>query len=176
MLTIVLVAVGLAVFWSDLRAGSDSAEDPSAGEPAAAGPLVFRQSGVPFTFDYPEQFAPADPPAGILWVAGISPVDIVDVRRVADREFSTQGMRTVYGTILRDLDGVDVLGSETRQTGVGEVVIFDVANESTLPLRSRLGYLAFAGSTWQIECQSQAEHQTEIDDACELVLRTLAPV
>jgi hypothetical protein len=176
VLAAVLVAVAAARVWLGLRDDLSSAADASSQERASsAEPVLFRRPDIPFTFEYPAYFAPADPPSGILWVAGISPVDIVDVRRVAEREFSTQGMTTVYGATLRQQEGVEILGSETRATNAGVVVIFEVGTGSTVPLRSQLIYVALAGSIWQLECQSQAGHQREIEDACELMLHTLAP-
>ena len=154
-------------------------DDPDPRQPSSSGSAslrdaTFSQAGVPFTFSFPGRFAPGEPQAGILWVAGISPVDIIDVRRVDGREYSSQGMSQVYGATLRGQTDVSVRDEATRTVDDADAVVFTVTTRATVPLRSKLIYFAHAGSTWQLECQSQAENRTEVDAACELMLDTLS--
>lgn len=168
LLVLAVAVAGWLAIDGDDEPGADGTTAPSSATDAS----TFEQDGVPFTFDYPSSFATSEPPEGVLWVAGISPLDVIDVRRVSDREFSAQGMTEVYGTTLGEQEGLEVVGTETRTTGVGEVVVFDVT--SATGTSSQLVYLAQAGSTWQLGCQSQADNAAAINDACALMLDTLA--
>lgn len=169
---LLLVAVVVAA-WLALDDDDDAGSAAGAGQ-ETLGAQLFAQDDVPFTFDYPGSFATTEAPSGVLWVAGISPLDVIDVRRVADREFSAQGMTEAYGATLAAQKGIAVNGSSTRTTELGEAVVFDITSKST-DTTSQLVYLARAGSTWQIGCQSTAENKATIDAACEQLLRTLSP-
>jgi len=135
---------------------------------------TFDESTVPFTFTYPGRFAPGNVTSGILWVVGISPLDILDVRRVDDREYSAEGLAQVYGATLRKQAGVRVQSQHDRTVGTASAVVFEITSKADSVTRhSRLVYFSHAGSTWQLECQSQQQNRSVIDAACDQMLNTL---
>jgi hypothetical protein len=148
-----------------------AAEAPSTRLPQA----TFAQPTVPFTFTYPGRFALGNVTRGILWVAGISPLDVLDVRRVDGREYSTEGLSQVYGATLRRQAGVRVQDESTRTVDDAGAVLFDVTTTAgSVALHSRLVYFSHGGSTWQLECQSQQQNRASIDAACTQALDTLS--
>ena len=173
VLAIVIGAVWFFVLRDD---DGDSGDDPGAGSGATElAEQTFAVDGVPFTFAFPGDFAPAQAPEGIIWVAGISPVDILDVKRIADEELGPVRLKQTVRQTLRETTGVTISGEGTAQAGSTSLVSFTIDNTgSGTPLRSVLYYFAAGGSTWQLECQSQADNQAAIDAACARAVQTLS--
>jgi hypothetical protein len=163
-----LLAAAAVVYVVLLR--DDSDDSPEAGATRVS---AFAQEGIPFTFTYPVRFAPGTPSAQILWVAGISPVDIIDVRRVGQREYSAQGAASVYGTTLRSQAGVTVVDEKVERADGRDAKVYVITTSAATPLRSQLFYVAAGGSEWQLECQSQQTNRAELDAACRQMITTL---
>lgn len=165
---IVLAAVVWAVFFRD----SDSSKSNSKGTSTPTTLQTFRVTGVPFTFKYPANFAQVQAPAGFIWIAGVSPVDILDVRKVDSRVYSSEGLKTVFGTKLKGQSGVHIVGTGTDVAGGLKTVTYTVTSGTTTPLTSKLIYFSTGGASWQLECQSQAKNRAAIDVACAQALAT----
>lgn len=171
---VALVLVAGAVFWFVVRHSDDASRTPSTTRPSTSSEAqVFELPGVPFTFRYPGNFAQGKAAAGFIWIAGISPVDIIDIRRVADREYAADGLGRVMRKTLESQDGVTIIGNGTEVVGGQQVVTYSVQSGTTTPLESKLIYFSRDGSTWQLECQSQAANRVAIATACTQVLSTL---
>lgn len=129
---------------------------------------------VPFTFEYPGEFAPATTlPSGYLAILGIDPINFIDVRRTAEEEFTDEQLTDVIGAAL-DTDTTDVLGTSTRTLGGLTVVSFDVTDGSGAePTTSRLNFFRAGGQTWELGCQWNAAGEATIDAACDRMLETL---
>lgn len=171
---VVLVLVGVGVFWFLSRDDDtkDDASDKASNTPLAE--QTFEVSGVPFTFAYPGNFAPAEAPQDIIWVAGISPVDIIDVKRISDKEIGPVKLKSLVRSTLEDTAGVTISAEGTAKAGTTDLVTFVVDNTASgTPLRSDLYYFVADGSTWQFECQSQADNRATIDSACSRAIDTL---
>ncbi|MCW2754221.1 MAG: hypothetical protein JWQ32_1632 [Marmoricola sp.] len=168
---VALVLVAAAVYWFAIRDTSSStpAKKPTVNTSLAQ---TFKVTGVPFTFKYPGTFSQAKTPTGFIWIAGISPVDILDVRRVDGRAYSPEGLKTVFGTRLRAQSGVKIIGTSTDLVGTLNTVSYTVTSGTTTPLQSKLVYFSTGGSTWQFECQSQALNRAAIDIGCAQALAT----
>lgn len=171
---VVLVLVAGVVFWFVVRDSDDaSGTPPTSKTNTTSEALLFELPGVPFTFQYPGNFAQGKAAAGFIWIAGISPVDIIDIRRVADREYAADGLGRVMRETLESQDGVTIIGNGTELVGGQPVVTYLVQSGTTTPLESKLVFFSRAGSTWQLECQSQAANRVAITTACTQVLSTL---
>jgi hypothetical protein len=173
-MAVVLVVVAAGVYWFGIRGDEDNPKAKSTSNPTST-PLAaqkFQMSGVPFTFEYPGTFAKGKAATGFIWIAGISPVDIIDIRRVADREYSASGLDTAMGETLRRQKGVTITGRGTDTLDGVKVVTYSVVSGTTTPLSSKLIFLSREGSTWQIECQSQATNKAVIESACAQVQAT----
>lgn len=172
---IVVLLIGAAAFWFVNR-DDDKNDEP--GDKASNTPLAeqtFAVSGVPFTFVYPGNFAPAEAPQDIIWVAGISPVDIIDVKRISDKEIGPVKLKSLVRSTLEDTAGVTISAEGTAKAGTTDLVTFVVDNTASgTPLRSDLYYFVADGSTWQFECQSQADNRATIDSACSRAIDTLS--
>ncbi len=176
LVTGLVVLTAACVYWFAFRGDDSSAGAAGATSTNQSTTLPdnnFKVAGVPFTFSYPGKFAPGKETTGFVWIAGISPVDILDLRRVDDREYSAQGMNQVMGDKLNGQQGVKVLGSGTDSAGGKKVVTFTVQSGTTTPLRSKLVYFSAGGSSWQLECQSQSVNRAAIEAACAQALATL---
>lgn len=184
----VVVAVGvvvaaLVVGTVLLFSGSDgddkndtSTETTLAGD-APIEPLAPQQlslTGVPFTFEYPGEFAPAETlPIGYLAILGIDPINFIDVRLTAETELTDDQITGQIGTAL-DTATTDVIGTSTRTVGDLTVFSFDVTDDSGAePTSSRLNFFRAAGQTWELGCQWNTAGETTIDDACDHMLDTL---
>lgn len=174
VVVVLIVAVG-CVYWFAIRDGESSDTPGATGTPTATPTTaqIFALAGVPFTFQYPATFAQGDAATGFVWIAGVSPVDILDIRRVGEREYSTSGLTTLMTATLRAQKGVKVVGSGTDTVGGQKVVTFTVQSGTTTPLQSKLVFFSRAGSTWQFECQSQASNRATIEAGCAQALATL---
>lgn len=170
-----LLVIGLVAFWFVNR---DDDNDAEPGDKASNTPLTeqtFEVSGVPFTFQYPGNFAPAEAPEDIIWVAGISPVDIIDVKRISDKEIGPVKLKSLVRSTLEDSAGVTISAQGTAKAGTTDLVTFVVDNAASgTSLRSDLYYFVADGSTWQLECQSQADNRATIDSACSRAIDTLS--
>lgn len=154
-------------------AATGTTTDPAA-EEEATGPQRFQVDGVPFTFDYPAEFAETQPGEGVAWIAGISPVDVVDVRRVDDLTYSASGLAEVFGALLRERSDLSVTGQEETEVAGAPAVSFTVQQDvEGGPLQSRLVYFTAGEDTWQLGCQSGEDNRAVIDAACDDVVGSL---
>lgn len=171
-IVVIALVVGL-VYWFVIR---DDEGDPKAtavtAPPATA--QTFELEGVPFTFQYPANFAKVQAPEGFLWIAGISPVDILDLRRIDSQEFSARSLPGLMSTRLKAQEGITIVGSGQDKVAGLDVATFTVDSGTTTPLRSKLVYFSTGGSTWQLECQSQESNRAEIEIACAQALSTFS--
>lgn len=166
---LVVALVGGAIYWFGIR---DTSSKPKAVKTTTPTSQTFRVTGVPFTFSYPNTFAQAATPTGFIWIAGISPVDILDLRRVDTRPYSTQGLTTVMGDKLKAQKGVKIVGTSTEEVGGLQAVTYTVTSGTTTPLQSKLVFFSTGGATWQFECQSQSKNRAAIDLGCAQALAT----
>lgn len=168
-IVIVLALIAGLVYWFAVRDDEEKTTTPGT---KVATVQTFAMNGVPFTFEYPANFAKVQAPEGFLWIAGISPVDILDLRRVDSKEFSARSLPGLMGARLKAQPGLTVVGSGTEKIGGLDVATFTVDSGTTTQLRSKLVYFSAGGSTWQLECQSQESNRAAIEVACAQALAT----
>lgn len=161
----IVVIIG-AVYWFEFR---DNKKSTSNGPLAAK---TFQQAGLPFTFKYPGNFAETTGPAGFVWIAGIGPYDILDLKRLANVPTSTARLRTDNRKALSARPNVHIVseGSDQR-AGVDMVKFVVTSTVSGLALNSTLYYFNAGGVTWQFECESQSQ-PAAIASACAQALST----
>lgn len=157
------------VYWFAIRDDEKESTTPGTKTPTVQ---TFKLSGVPFTFQYPANFAKVQAPEGFIWIAGISPVDILDLRRTDAKEFSARSLPGLMSARLKAQEGVTIVGSGQEKVAGLDVATFTVESGTTTPLRSKLIYFSSGGSTWQLECQSQESNRAAIDVACAQALST----
>jgi hypothetical protein len=181
---VVVAAVTLSVFF--LFGGGDDDDKADAPITTTSQPLATDGSaetllpqqlaldGVPFTFEYPGDFAPAATlPTGYLAILGIDPINFIDVRRTADSEMTDEQITGDIAAAL-DTDTTHVVGTSTQTVGDITVFSFDVDDTSgTEPTTSRLNFFRASGQTWELGCQWNAAGESAIDDACDHMLETL---
>lgn len=161
----IVVIIG-AVYWFGIR--DDKKSTPNG--PLAA--KTFQQAGLPFTFQYPGNFAETTGPAGFVWIAGVGPYDVLDLKRLANTPTSITRLRTDNRKLLSSRPNVKILSEGSDQRAGIDMVKFDVASTvNTLTLNSTLYFFSAGGVTWQFECESQANAAT-IDAACAQALST----
>jgi hypothetical protein len=151
---------------------SDNGDDVTAGDP---GTLEFQLTDVPFTFDYPANFAPVEPdklPTGYFAIIGIDPINFIDVRLTATEELSDERIRDEIGGAL-DTDTTDVLEESTTERGDVTFITFEVSDTAQAePTISRLNFVRAGGQTWELGCQSDLGGHDVIDEACDQMLDT----
>lgn len=171
-IAVVVLLIAAAVYWFAIRDDNDGGTTAKPGGSGTSSAQTFQVTGVPFTFQYPGTFAQAAAQSGFVWIAGISPVDILDLKRVDKRAYSVQGLTTVFGSRLSTQPGVKVVGSGKDEMGGLKTVTYTVDSGTSPRLRSKLVYFSTAGATWQLECQSQAQNRAAIDVGCAQALAT----
>jgi len=174
-LIVVLGGCAAAWYWFAVRDDDEPRKQPPPAVADQTQTFQLELEGLPFTFDYPKDFAQATPPEGVLWIAGISPNDVIDVRKIEELEFSTQGLKKVIGPRLRGRDDLTVTASGVEPVGDFEALVFSVTTESSTPLSSTLVFFSTGGATWQLECQSQATNQAAMEAACAGAMDSLRP-
>lgn len=169
---VVLALIAAAAYWFAIRDDSDGKTNESRDLPTQ----TFAVDGVPFTFQYPGNFAEAEPSSpGILWVAGVSPVDLIDVKRILSRSQTVPEIRRTVTDSLNKRSDVKVTGVGTERFGDLRMLRFTAdSTASGTELRSQLYYFSMSDAVWQLECQSQASARAEIDAACAGMLNSLA--
>lgn len=173
---VLLVIVGVvAVYWLAVRDDDKDASPQSNPTNATLHAQTLKVATIPFSFEYPGNFASAPNPPGVLWLAGISPVDLMSVRYVASREYKDQGKLTSDMRRGIEKPGTMQIASQTTGTAGGKPTVnFTVTTTAAgKPLQSRLIFFSDAGKTWQLECQSQQSGRDFIDAACNRALETL---
>ncbi len=169
----VAVAIGVAivvilgaVYWFGIRDDNKS----SSNGPLAA--KTFNQAGLPFTFQYPGNFAETTGPAGFVWIAGVGPYDILDLKRLANVPTAMGRLRSDNRKALSQRAGLKIIseGSDQR-AGIDMVKFVVTSTVNGLPLNSDLYFFNAGGVTWQFECESQAQ-AVVIDAACAQALST----
>ncbi len=159
------------VYWFGIRDDSDEERSASAKQPTVQ---TFSEEGVPFTFEYPANFAESEGPAGFVWIAGVGPYDILDVKRIANVPRSIGRLKSSNREALSARPDVKIVGEGTDKRAGVDMVRFEVTSMvDGLELRSQLYYFSLGGVTWQFECESQAK-RAEIDAACTQALSTFA--
>jgi hypothetical protein len=177
VLTVLVVIAAGAVYWFGIR-DDDSAADksPSAGtSDTTLEEQTLDVGTIPFSFEYPGNFASAPNPPGVLWLAGISPVDIMSVRYVASREYKDQQKLASDMKAGIEKPGTMAIANQTTGTAGGKpAMVFTVtSNAGGTPIQSRLTFFSASGKTWQVECQSQQSGREFIDAACDRAMETL---
>lgn len=190
-LAAVLVAVALpavAGCGSDDGGSGPSGGGGSTTTDAAAQPdgNRFEAADVGFTFAYPDGFEQVDEPDDGKVVASVTPTpnDVkngIKIRKTAEQEleFSSYGdnLRSQFEEQL----GIKIAQSEETHSGISFGVMDwskpftyeDLGEEKTTRLRSTSYFFAGGGDTWQIECISDSEHRTQIEQACEQALESI---
>lgn len=129
-----------------------------------AGTSTFRADGVPFQFRHPAAFLPGDVDRGntrgeVLAVRALDKVNLLGVRRLPG-----------------GADPVPGGSGRTRTIGGRDVTLTDVRHRVLRrDVTSRIAVFAFAGTRWELECQSTPERRRTVLDACRQALTTLAP-
>lgn len=158
---VVIATVVAALYWFVIR------DDESSGASGPRGDQTFQVEQVPFTFKYPGNFALAPIPEGFVWIAGVGPYDILDVKRIANKEQSLKATRDEIRSSLAVRPDLTIIGDGTDTVGLTKVVRFSVDTAvSGQKLRSNLYYFSMGGASWQLECQSTEAGRAEIDAAC----------
>ncbi len=170
---VVVALVAAAVYWFVIR--DDDSADGDDGSSQTLKPQTFSMDDVPFTFEYPGNFAEAEPSAaGIVWVAGVSPVDILNVKRIANESSSLSQIKQSVTDTLSRRSEIEVTGVGTEQTGDIKMLRFTAnSTASGQQLRSQLYYFPMGDAVWQLECQSRDTARAEIAGACAGMLETL---
>lgn len=141
----------------------------------AVGPLVFEASGVPFTFDYPANFAavpPADLPPGYIAILGIDPLNFIDVRLTAEAELTDDQLIDDIGATLTR-PGLDVLNQTSARAAGITFITFNVTDTTgDTPTQSTLRFFRAGGKTWELACQHDDTGRTTIEPACDDMLDT----
>ena len=176
-LTIVVAVVVVAVLAGLFYVFVIRDHNKSNGSPSAVNtsiPGTFNYTNVPFTFSYPGNFALVNPPpTGFLWIGGIGPYDIIDVKRLSNSERSLDATRNAVKQSLQVQPNVKITGSGTDRIGSSsfEVVRFNVdSSVAGQTLHSKLYYFSHGGASWQLECQATAAGTAQMTSACNLAL------
>lgn len=136
---------------------------------------TFTADRVPFTFQYPGNFAPAPTPEGFIWIAGIGKFDVIDVKRLANKERSIAETRTEIRQTLEARPGLTIRGDGTETLDDLKAVRFTVDSAvDGQALRSTLYYFSIGGASFQVECQSTVAGRDEIDAACAKMVNTFS--
>lgn len=165
----VLVFVAGAVYFFAIR------DDDKAGdENTTLSPQTFNYTNVPFTFVFPGNFANVDPPPqGFLWMSGIGPYDIIDVKRLSNDERSVAEARASVKNSLQARPGLRITGEGTETFDNVRMARFAVDTDvEGQTLKSTLYYFSLGGSSWQLECQSTAANRAAMDAACVQAMST----
>jgi hypothetical protein len=178
VLTVLVVIAAAAVYWFGIRDDdkTDADKKPSSStSDATLKEQDLKVNTIPFSFKYPGNFASAPNPPGVLWLAGISPVDIMSVRYVAPREYKDQGKLAADMKTGIEKPGTMAIANQSAGTAGGKpTVIYTVtSNAAGTPIQSRLIFFSASGKTWQVECQSQQSGREFIDAACDRAMETL---
>lgn len=147
-------------------------DDDKKNEGGALGPQTLAVDGVPFSFTFPGNFATKNPPpAGFVWMSGIGPYDVIDIKRLENSERSLAQTKTSVKQILNGQPQLKIVGEGTETYGGIKMLRLVVDTQITGDtLRSQLFYFSHGGASWQFECQSTAGGRTSIDAACSQAL------
>lgn len=170
-----------------LIAGCGSDDDESGGgsetsADTAAAAAVFESDEVGFTFEYPEEYVaettPVGPILGQVSVEKGGKVNAIKVRKTADQELGTERYLEEF---QRDFERT-VGTVERREDTVGDLDVgilefedsFEETPGETVEFTSTSYFFVGGGKTWQLECIADAEHKTEIDEACTNALESVS--
>lgn len=168
---VVLATVIAALYWLVIK--DDDSDAKKSGAPR--GDQTFSVDRVPFTFKFPGNFALAPTPEGFVWIAGVGPYDILDVKRLANKERSLKAARSETQASLEVRPDLTIRGDGTETAGLTKMVRFSVdTTVADQKLRSDLYYFSLGGASWQLECQSTDKGRAEIDAACSKMLDTFS--
>jgi len=163
--------------------GSDDGENDDGADtaPPPAALAQFESDRIGFTFDYPKRFAAERRPRErVLARVGVergSRLNAIKVRQTARRElepnryldqFQRDFERTV-GTVEKRQERIGDL-----DTGVLEFADSLERGGETVDFTSSSYFFKGGGRTWQVECIADAAHAQEIEDACRIVLGSVA--
>lgn len=164
--------VAVVVYFVGFRGKDDK---PSTAKPTAQPTAqTLHVPGVPFTFEYPTNFATAPLPPGVLWLAGVSPSDLIDVRRVAGQAYGPEALSKSMRRALEKQKTLTIQAQEAGKVAGKDMVKFTVVSGSgATELQSQLIFFSTPGATWQLECQSQPSGRDYINNACARALQTL---
>lgn len=157
--------------------GGDDRPDPT---PPPAGVARFESPRVGFTFEYPKDFTaekrPRENVLARVAVARGSRLNAIKVRRTARREL---GPERYLDEFQRDFER-SVGTVQKREERIGDldagVLEFEDSvkrRDETVDFKSSSYFFKGAGRTWQMECIADAEHEAEIDAACEAALESI---
>jgi hypothetical protein len=170
-LSLFLAAAFLAACGSD--DGDDGARTgttTAAAEPAE--PVRFKSDRIPFTFEYPQDFAAEKQPrARVLARVGVERgrrLNAIQVRRTARGELRP---KRYLDEFKRDLEGT-VRTVATREERIGGLDVGVLAVEDS-DFTSSSYFFTGAGQTWQLECIADSEHRQVIEEACRTALASV---
>jgi len=159
------------VYWFAIR---DDEKDPATPPTNTTTPKTFTRPDVPFTFEYPANFAENEGPAGFVWIAGVGPYDMLNVKRIANEPRSVDRLRKDSREALSVRPDLTIVGEGTDTRAGVTMVRFDVDTiVEGKTLHSQLYYFTAAKVTWQFECESESQRAV-IDAACAQALGTFA--
>ena len=176
---LILVVVGVlivgAILWFVLRDGSDDSKDKDKGTSNKPLPAqVYVAPGKSFSFEYPGNFSvkPGVEPEGFVWIAGVGPYDVLNVKRIANVPTPLGRLKSEARLALSNTPGVTIIGEGTETHAGIRMVRFDLDSKvKELTLHSKIFQFNANKVTWQLECESQA-HAADIDAACSRALET----
>lgn len=169
IVVVVALVVGL-VYWFAIR---EDEKEPGPDSPPTTA-KTFARDGIPFTFEYPANFAENTGPEGFVWIAGVGPFDMLNVKRIANEPRTADRLRKDTRTSLSVRPDLKILGEGTDTRDGVTMVRFDVETiVDGKTLRSQLYYFTAAQVTWQFECESESQRAV-IDAACVQALGTFA--
>ena len=175
VLPLVLAATFLAA------CGSDDDDGKGAGEPAETSPTgvevaLFESPRIPFTFEYPADFAAERRPRErVLARVGVdrgSRLNAIKVRRTSARVLSPRRYADLERDLERTVGSVERRSERIGARDVGVLEFSDAVEQAgkTVRFRSSSYFFTGAGRTWQIECIADAAHRAAIDAACRIAL------
>jgi hypothetical protein len=130
--------------------------------------------GVPFVWYYPAEFSVVPAQPGLVWVAGIDRLDILDLRVAVQRPLTPHGVVPIMARALAADHGLKLVGRTFGTIRGIPYARFTVTHPSgTTTLTSLLFFFPVAGQTWEFECQSQPAYANAIRGACNVVLNSL---
>ncbi|MCX6396493.1 MAG: hypothetical protein NTV23_08410 [Propionibacteriales bacterium] len=171
-LVVVLVLVVGLVYFFVLR--DDDEKDNGTSSTGSLTAKTFDLPGIPFTFEYPGNFALNDGPQGYVWIGGIGPYDMINVKRLANQPNPVARLKKSSREALTKVPGLTITSEGTESRGGIELVKFvadTILGDKTL--HSQFFYFVAGQVTWQLECESNAE-RAAIDAACARALDTFA--